>query len=84
MLQLSLAALATLVVSAPHVYAQTFPAGVLATGTMGPTNPPEPTLGTAINQTSMSRLLSVNSVDVRPIFFPGRVFLFQTSKLILP
>ena len=78
MLQISFAALATLVVSAPRVYAQTFPVGVLATGTMGPTNPPEPTLGTAINQTSMSRLLSVNSIDVCSIFFPGRVFLSKT------
>jgi hypothetical protein len=67
MLQASLAALATLVVSASFtlpVQAQTFPEGVLATGTMGPTNPPQPTLGTAINQTSMSRLLTVNSIDV--------------------
>ena len=67
MLQASLTALATLMVSAsfaPRVHAQTFPEGVLATGTMGPTNPPQPTLGTAINQTSMSRLLTVNSIDV--------------------
>lgn len=42
----------------------TYPLGVIATGTMGPTNPPEPTLGTAINQTSMARLVSINSVDV--------------------
>ena len=41
-----------------------FPAGVLATGTMGVTNPPKPTTGTSINQTSYSRLLSVNSIDV--------------------
>ncbi|KAF8196951.1 hypothetical protein BJ912DRAFT_1020896 [Pholiota molesta] len=31
---------------------------------MGPTNPPQPTLGTPINQGSMARLLSLNSVDV--------------------
>jgi len=70
MLQISFAALATLVVSAPQVYAQTFPAGVLATGTMGPTNPPAPTLGTSINQTSMARLLSVNSIDDFCLFAP--------------
>jgi hypothetical protein len=49
---------------APLVSAQSFYPGVVATGTQGPTNPPQATLGTAINQTSMSRLLSVNSVDV--------------------
>jgi len=51
----------------------TFPVGVLGTGTMGVTNPPKPTLGTAINQTSMARLLTVNSVDVRRRlpFYPG-------------
>lgn len=41
-----------------------FPAGVLATITMGITNPLKPTTGTPINQTSYSRLLSVNSIDV--------------------
>ncbi|KAJ6542074.1 hypothetical protein DFH09DRAFT_1282737 [Mycena vulgaris] len=40
-----------------------FPAGVIATGTQGVTNPPVPTSGTAINQTSMARLLSVNSIE---------------------
>ncbi|KAJ4493477.1 hypothetical protein C8J55DRAFT_416710 [Lentinula edodes] len=48
----------------------TFPDGVVATGTMGVTNPPEPTTGTAINQTSFSRLLSINSVDDWCIFAP--------------
>lgn len=50
----------------PTALAQTttFPPGVLATGTMGPNNPPEPTLGTSINQTSYARLLSVNSIEV--------------------
>lgn len=48
----------------------TFPEGVVATGTMGVTNPPEPTTGTAINQTSFSRLLSINSVDDWCIFAP--------------
>jgi len=37
---------------------------------MGPTNPPEPTLGTPINQTSMARLLSVNSIDDFCLFAP--------------
>jgi hypothetical protein len=47
--------------------ATTYPPGVIATGTMGPTNPPEPTLGTSINQTSMARLVSINSIDVSGI-----------------
>ena len=46
------------------VSGQSFFPGVIATGTQGPTNPPQATMGTAINQTSMARLLSVNSVDV--------------------
>ncbi|KAF8151506.1 hypothetical protein B0H34DRAFT_131947 [Crassisporium funariophilum] len=52
------------------VSAQNFPDGVIATGTQGPTNPPQPTLGTAINQTSMARLLSINSVDDFCLFAP--------------
>ena len=47
------------------VVAQNFPPGVIATGTMGVNNPPQATLGTAINQTSMARLITANSVDVR-------------------
>ncbi|KAJ7752423.1 hypothetical protein DFH07DRAFT_521225 [Mycena maculata] len=47
-----------------------FPAGVIATGTQGVTNPPVPTAPTAINQTSMARLLSLNSVDDFCIFAP--------------
>ncbi|KAF8962926.1 hypothetical protein BDZ97DRAFT_1905093 [Flammula alnicola] len=55
MLHASLSALATLLVSlclTPNMVAAqtTFFPGVLATGTMGPTNPPQPTLGTAINR----------------------------------
>ncbi|KAJ7279293.1 hypothetical protein C8J57DRAFT_1059161 [Mycena rebaudengoi] len=46
------------------------PAGVIATGTMGKTNPPAPTMGTSINQTSMARLLSINSVDDFCLFAP--------------
>ena len=37
--------------------------GVLATGTMGTTNPPEPTMK-AGKDDSEARLLSVNSIDV--------------------
>ncbi|KAJ6586453.1 hypothetical protein DFH09DRAFT_1260118 [Mycena vulgaris] len=47
-----------------------FPAGVIATGTQGVTNPPVPTLPTTIDQTSMARLLSVNSIDDFCIFAP--------------
>ncbi|KAJ6577623.1 hypothetical protein B0H19DRAFT_1207982 [Mycena capillaripes] len=47
-----------------------FPAGVVATGTQGVTNPPVPTMPTTINQTSISRLLSVNSIDDFCLFAP--------------
>lgn len=53
-----------LTLSSSLVSAQSFYSGVIATGTQGATNPPQATLGTAINQTSMARLLSINSVDV--------------------
>lgn len=69
----TLAVLAAFLVSAPQLVSaqQTaFPPGVLATGTMGVTNPPEPTLGTPINQKSMARLLSVNSIDDFCLFAP--------------
>ncbi|KAJ7722664.1 hypothetical protein DFH07DRAFT_932428 [Mycena maculata] len=64
-----------LVTSLAVVYARaqtssSFPAGVIATGTQGVTNPATPTLGTSINQTSYSRLLSVNSIDDFCIFAP--------------
>lgn len=36
----------------------------------GTTNPPQATMGTPVNQTSMSRLLSANSVDDFCIFAP--------------
>lgn len=49
------------------------PAGVWATGTMGSTNPPQPTMGTAINQTSDARLISINSIDDFCIFAPPEV-----------
>lgn len=52
----SLAALAPLMANAQ----------VTATGTNGPTNPPEPTfypIGSTVNQTSDSRLVSLNNVS---------------------
>lgn len=65
-------ALTVLSLTSNRVRAQqnNFPPGVIATGTNGPTNPPEPTLGTSINQTSMARLISVNSVDDFCLFAP--------------
>ncbi|KAJ7279298.1 hypothetical protein C8J57DRAFT_1434003 [Mycena rebaudengoi] len=47
-----------------------FPAGVIATGTQGPTNLASPTMGTSINQESMARLLSINSIDDFCLFAP--------------
>jgi hypothetical protein len=47
-----------------------YPAGVVATGTQGVTNPPVPTMPTIINQTSIARLLSVNSIDDFCLFGP--------------
>ncbi|KAJ7032364.1 hypothetical protein C8F04DRAFT_1107404 [Mycena alexandri] len=47
-----------------------FPAGVIATGTQGVTNPPVPTLPTIINQNSVARLVSVQSIDDFCIFAP--------------
>jgi len=45
-------------------------AQVTATGTMGSTNPPQATWPTAINQTSYSRLLSVNGINDFCLFAP--------------
>ncbi|KAH9946567.1 hypothetical protein B0H21DRAFT_693433 [Amylocystis lapponica] len=56
--------------AATSVSAQSVYPGVIATGTMGPTNPPQPTAGTPINQTSYSRLLTINSVDDWCLFAP--------------
>lgn len=50
--------------------------GVVAQGSMGPTNPAEPMLGTPINQTSDARLVSVNSIDDWCLFGP------DTSRVI--
>ncbi|KAJ7879221.1 hypothetical protein B0H14DRAFT_2709690 [Mycena olivaceomarginata] len=47
-----------------------FSSGVLATGTLGSTDPPAPTLPTIINQTSVARLLSVNDIHDFCIFAP--------------
>jgi len=67
-------ALASTLLLATTAFAQssstTFPEGVIATGTMGTTNPPEPTAGTSINQTSMARLLTINSIEDWCIFGP--------------
>ncbi|KAJ7450028.1 hypothetical protein B0H11DRAFT_324553 [Mycena galericulata] len=52
------------------VRAVSFPAGVIATGTQGITNPPAPTMGTTINQTSVARLLSINAIDDFCLFAP--------------
>lgn len=38
-------------------------AQVTASGTMGTTNPPAATMGTAMNQSSMARLVSLNAID---------------------
>ncbi|KAJ7143337.1 hypothetical protein C8R43DRAFT_1130763 [Mycena crocata] len=53
--------------------AASFPEGVIATGTQGTTNPPVPTTGTKVDQGSMARLLSVNSIDDFCLFAPPTV-----------
>lgn len=45
-------------------------AQVTATGTMGTTNPPAATLGTANNQSSMARLISLNGINDFCLFAP--------------
>ncbi|KAJ6632185.1 hypothetical protein B0H10DRAFT_1770936 [Mycena sp. CBHHK59/15] len=67
---LSALLLASSVFASVRAASSSFPEGVIATGTQGVTNPPVPTLGTAFNQTSMARLLSVNSIDDFCIFAP--------------
>ncbi|KAL9934084.1 hypothetical protein V8E36_007166 [Tilletia maclaganii] len=47
-------------------------AGVRSTAPNGPTNPRRPSLGTPINQTSLARLASVNSIDDWCTFGPPR------------
>ncbi|KAJ6542080.1 hypothetical protein DFH09DRAFT_929058 [Mycena vulgaris] len=62
--------LASLTIAYVRAASSSFPEGVIATGTQGVTNPAQPTLGTTVNQTSMARLLSVNSIDDFCIFAP--------------
>ncbi|KAF8649508.1 hypothetical protein AX16_005760 [Volvariella volvacea WC 439] len=56
------------------------PEGVIATGTQGPTNPPAPTMGTPINQTSYARMLSINSIDDFCLFAPPTVMNISESE----
>ncbi|KAJ7143340.1 hypothetical protein C8R43DRAFT_1088993 [Mycena crocata] len=58
------------VVNSVRAASSSFPVGVIATGTQGVTNPPVPTAPTTINQTSMARLLSINSIDDFCLFAP--------------
>ncbi|KAK8850444.1 hypothetical protein IAR55_004362 [Kwoniella newhampshirensis] len=58
------------VIGAAALMAGVAEAQVTATGTMGTTNPPAPTMGTPINQTSYSRLLSLNAIDDFCLFGP--------------
>ncbi|KAJ6510554.1 hypothetical protein C8R45DRAFT_1088712 [Mycena sanguinolenta] len=44
--------------------------GVVGTGTQGTTNPPTATMPTMINQQSMARLISINSIDDFCLFGP--------------
>ncbi|KAJ9119043.1 hypothetical protein QFC22_003534 [Naganishia vaughanmartiniae] len=62
--------IASVAVGAAALFAQSANAQVTASGTMGSTNPPQATMGTPINQTSYSRLLSANSIDDFCIFAP--------------
>ncbi|KAJ6558145.1 hypothetical protein B0H19DRAFT_1261688 [Mycena capillaripes] len=74
--------LVSTVVASARAASSSFPAGVIATGTQGVTNPPAPTTGTAINQTSMARLLSVNSIDDFCLFAPPTVANISDSETI--
>ncbi|KIY67852.1 hypothetical protein CYLTODRAFT_436819 [Cylindrobasidium torrendii FP15055 ss-10] len=55
---------------AASVHAQQVTEGVIATGTMGVTNPPKATMGTDVNQESESRLASINSWEDWCLFAP--------------
>ncbi|KAF7333472.1 hypothetical protein MVEN_02363400 [Mycena venus] len=61
-----------------------FPAGVIATGTQGPMNPPALTMGMVINQTSMVQLLSVNSIDDFCLFAPPQLANISDTKCMKP
>ncbi|KAJ7233176.1 immunoreactive manno protein MP88 [Mycena rebaudengoi] len=57
-----------------HAAAETiFPIGIIATGPQGPTNLPAPTIPTNINQRSLARLLSINSISDFCIFAPPQL-----------
>ncbi|WVO17523.1 hypothetical protein L204_105217 [Cryptococcus depauperatus] len=58
------------IVGAAALMAGVAKAQVTATGTMGSTNPAEPTTGTTVNQTSMARLVSLNAIDDFCLFAP--------------
>ncbi|KAF7325580.1 hypothetical protein MKEN_00407600 [Mycena kentingensis (nom. inval.)] len=66
LLALALAPLLALSAERPEDYAP----GVLATGPQGATNPAFPIMPTTIDQNSMARLLSINSIDDWCIFAP--------------
>ncbi|KAJ6510834.1 hypothetical protein C8R45DRAFT_1161917 [Mycena sanguinolenta] len=69
-------------VASVHADPSDFAPGVIATGTQGATNPPAPTLGTAINQTSMSRLLSINSIEDFCLFAPPQLANISDTETI--
>lgn len=60
----------------------TFPAGVVGTGTMGKTNPTQAVTDTKVDQESMSRLLTLNSVDDFCIFAPPTLQDIANSETI--
>lgn len=67
---LALSALAATAAFTGVANAQTSLPGVIATGPMGANNPENAILGTPVNQTSMARLLSLNSIDDFCLFGP--------------
>ncbi|KAJ6510855.1 hypothetical protein C8R45DRAFT_1088993 [Mycena sanguinolenta] len=68
-------------VSSVHGASSSFAPGVIATGTQGVTNPPVPTIPTTINQTSMARLLSLNSIDDFCVFAPPEIILLWPDTI---
>ncbi|WWC98631.1 hypothetical protein V866_005524 [Kwoniella sp. B9012] len=62
--------IAPIAVGAAALMAGVARAQVTATGTMGSTNPAQATLGTAVNSTSMARLVSLNAIDDFCLFAP--------------
>ncbi|GFZ48172.1 hypothetical protein JCM24511_05920 [Saitozyma sp. JCM 24511] len=61
---------ASALVAAAALMAGQARAQVTATGTMGPTNPSSASLNTAVNQTSMARLISLNGINDFCLFAP--------------